>query len=94
MTSERLTAILRERYETGAYADARLVISKVTVDSMPRPEPKPFELADWGISRLLDIPVFLDNSLPLGAWRLIDRNGDEIAAEGLPDPLSAKAGMR
>jgi hypothetical protein len=78
--ADRLTEILHERHDTGAYADALLVMSKPTLAAFVAalPVDAPLPSAPWN-GVLWGIPLMLDAELPLGAWRLLERStGDEI----------------
>lgn len=70
---DRLTDILRERYQTGAHGGTYLEMSRATMEAMPRPAPtRPSYLPPDPLDALLSIPVVLANGMPLYEWRLRD----------------------
>lgn len=100
MTIERLTAIARERYETGAHAGTHLVIAPSVRPALfarhPESNPAPWD-PSGAFARLVAIPVVVDEAVPPGGWRLV-RDDDRSVVEsgrlvwfGLVDGRAAAA---
>lgn len=75
-----LTAIVRERHQSGAYGNCHLQAHPTVVERLkaattpPERHPAPACAPDgWADAwrRLLAIPIVPDDSLPEGAWRLV-----------------------
>lgn len=77
MSDDRLaeiTAIVRERYETGAYGDCHLRVADDVLDAVRaltthEAEPK-WRMPD-GMGQMLGIPLVRDDTLPAGGWQLV-----------------------
>jgi len=78
-----LIDIVRNRYETGAYGNAHLVMARATMLSQPRGEQQPSWLRN-PLGDLLSIPVVVDDAMAVGAWRLVDNGSGETIHEGSP----------
>lgn len=84
---EQLNAIVKERYETGAYGNARFemnadVLAAMRESAPPPPARLPFMPNSLG--ELLAIPIVLAD-LPAGTWRLVENGTDEVLQEGSID---------
>lgn len=78
MSLARLTAIVRTRYETGAYGDNVFRMATTTLDSLrarfPRAAKPTFGPGAGALlGGLLDIPVLIDEDVPDGTWQLAVR---------------------
>lgn len=86
MGGDSLTAIVRERYLTGAYGGTHLRVALATVDELkanhPAMAPPPFPWNGPALSTLLGIPVVVDEEVPEHTWRLIDTATDAVLFEG------------
>jgi hypothetical protein len=73
----RITAIVRERYETGAYGDCHFRVSaevlRVMREQPPAPKREPWDSGGGAGDALLSIPIVPDDSLPDGWWHLVRR---------------------
>lgn len=80
-----INAIVKHRYQTGAYGNAHLKMPRPLWDDVcataPTPKPEP---AWWpgGLDALFGIPIVVDDTLPPGMWRLVDNTTREILQEG------------
>jgi hypothetical protein len=85
-----LTDIVRRRYETGEYGNAHFAMSSATVTAIREPTPKtefkPPAYLGGRFGDLLSIPVRVDETLPEGAWRLVDNSTGDVIVES-PEPV-------
>lgn len=77
MTLDRITAIVRQRYETGAYGGAHFRVAADVWQAMreatPPAEPAfPVPSTNDILAKLRSIPVVVD-ALPAGHWELVRR---------------------
>jgi hypothetical protein len=84
---ERINAIVKRRWETGAYGNAHFRLPDDLYRELREssPPPKPSYLHGGPLGNLLSIPVVLDEELPPGVWRLVDNSTKEILFEGSAD---------
>jgi hypothetical protein len=79
-------AIVKSRWETGAYGDVHFVMPEATWTSMPRPEPDPSAMPTFGLPdpmrALLSIPIVRDDSMPAGSWKLVTNSTKDVRHEG------------
>lgn len=77
---EGVTAIVKHRYETGAYGNAHLAMSAATLTAFcALAPPAPPRMPTYGsIGDLLAIPIRVDEDLPDGAWRPIDNSSGDV----------------
>jgi transposase len=83
---DELTAIVRHRYETGAYGSAHFRITSALWEAvrtlLPKPAPPPMPWERPSLDPLLAIPIVLDDDMDGDAWRLVDIYSDEILFRG------------
>jgi hypothetical protein len=84
---DAINALVRERYETGAYGNAHLRMPQSLLDefcdSLPRRTPAWEPWVPKPLGDLMGIPVVVDPTLPDGVWRLVDTGTDEVLHEGV-----------
>jgi hypothetical protein len=81
----KITEIVKERYETGAYGRAHFRMAPDFWEAARSVLPKPARSRQpWepNLDALLAIPVVLDESLGPDEWRLVDTVTDEVLARG------------
>jgi hypothetical protein len=67
-----ITAIVRERYETGAYGDCHFRVGAEVLRLMREVPASPQrEVLSGGLGSLLAIPIVPDDSLPDDGWQLV-----------------------
>lgn len=66
-----LSAIARERYETGAYGDCHLRVASDVLDLMRELTPREPDWRGGAVGSLMAIPIVVDDALPAGVWRLV-----------------------
>ena len=78
-----MTDIVRHRFETGQFGQARFAITPAMREQLlaAKPDPKPYAIPPQPLGDLLGIPLFVDESLPDGVWQLRDNTG-EVLYEG------------
>jgi hypothetical protein len=82
---DAITEIVKERYQTGAYGNAHFVMSRSVLEAAKAAGPPPAPRMPWEprpLGDLLTIPVKVDDSMPNGAWRLVDNSTDEVLRSG------------
>lgn len=83
-----LTDIARHHHETDEYRDALLVVAGDVLEAMRRDHaapPKPpwaMTIPDLAAPLRPSIPLIVDEELPAGAWRLIDRTSKDVIRDG------------
>lgn len=88
-----LTALTKERYETGAYGGCHLVIAADVLEAVRLTAPvEPPSRLDFALGfaapmqALLGIPIVVDELLEPGHWRLVETLTREIRREGRLTP--------
>lgn len=89
--------ILRRHHETGVYGGcyfrlaptAWAVIRQATP---PQPPRRPWMGAS--LHELLSIPIVLDDELPDGGWRLVDRTDDAVLFSGNVQAIARELGVQ
>lgn len=91
MSAEEIKAIVKARYETGAYGGTAFVMSRATLEQLrstypaPQPSPAPFGAGLFGaLGDLLAIPIRHDDTMAEGEWRLVTI---------VPDPVTGACGV-
>jgi hypothetical protein len=85
---DEIKAIVKRQSETGEYCGTRFLLARELHEAVRAVAPPPTRTvpplgeSSMLISGLLAIPVLVDESLPPGAWRLIDSRTDEILFSG------------
>jgi hypothetical protein len=74
---ERIRRLARELPDPPPVSRGRVVMSKATVDLFPKDVPAPGQLGS--LVALLGFPVFLDNDMAYGDWKMVDAGGNVIA---------------
>lgn len=79
-----ITAIVKERYETGAYGTAHFKMPRLLFDAVRAAGPPPAPRVPWApnLDSLLAIPIVIDESLGPDEWRLVDTLTKEVLASG------------
>lgn len=80
-----IRGILQRRYETGAHGTCHFRLTPaawavVREATPPQPPRQPWMGAS--LHELLSIPIVLDDELPDGEWRLVDRTKDVVLFSG------------
>jgi hypothetical protein len=93
----RLTEIARTAYEQPGKLghQPRLIMAVSTRDAIAGVVGPPRGEAVWAVphltwARLTAIPIYLDQEIPHGAWRLLDDDGREIERGGYPTTTLAE----
>lgn len=86
MSLDLIRAIVEKRWETGAFGTAHFLMPRDLLDQMPRPEPDATPRLPDPFGDLLSIPIVVDDSLPAGAWRLVDTITKETLFTGSVSP--------
>jgi hypothetical protein len=75
-----ITAIVRERHQTGAYGDCHFRVAPDVLELMRQvpAAPKRHPWAAGALGSLLDIPVVNGEGLPAGAWQLVQWEYDRV----------------
>lgn len=76
----RMTALVKERHQTGAYGDCHFVAARDVVwelrgAAVPLDTPPPLT---GELGHLLGIPVVVDEGADRGSWRLVRRDGSVV----------------
>lgn len=77
--------LLKELPPRHAWTGCRLVMSAETGAKLSETWPAPGDdvrPSNRTLRLLADIPIFLDNALPFGYWRLLQPTGEEVARGG------------
>lgn len=86
-----MTDIVRTRYQTGAYGGTHFRLAAATQDQIRATTPSTTPRPAWMpapdlMSQYLSIPIVLDETVPVGHWRLVDDADPEtVVAEGTLD---------
>jgi hypothetical protein len=82
---ERLNAIAKDRFTTGAHADEHLRVAPDTWEAMRTRYPKPAGSIPYltgAIGNPVGIPVMFDTTVAAGAWQLVETATGNVVEEG------------
>lgn len=83
---DEITAIVKRRYETGAYGGAHFVMTSpfwgAVRGVIPKPEPARMPWDTSRLDALLAIPIVLDDDLTGDEWRLVDTHTKQVLFRG------------
>ncbi len=91
LTGEQITDILRRRSRRSRTGGAHFKVGRHVLDVMrrqPAPPPPPLFGAPQ-LGNLLGIPIVVDETLPDGAWELVENSTREVLHAGTLDSLEA-----
>lgn len=89
--NDEIKAIVKHRYETGAYGNAHFRMpsalwAEMRESAPPRPAPL---FGGPALDQLLAIPILVDEDLPARAWQLVDNTSKDVLFEGVFEERAA-----
>lgn len=80
-----LSEIARKRYETGAYSNSHLRMTRAALAALCEQIPPPPTFGLNPLGQLMSIPIRIDESVPAGEWQLADNALDAVIRTGRID---------